>query len=98
MGKRGGKIEIKNNKKKKKALNQVDGTSPELLTASERRGKKKRRKWTPGHIVRLNVYLVCVPYKGQVLDMNYGLGKETLFPTKMEPQSASSGKGIYSGK
>lgn len=50
------KIEIKN---KKKALNQVDGMSPELLTASEL-GEKKRRKWTPGHIVRLKVYLVCV--------------------------------------
>lgn len=80
-GKRKRKIEIKN---RKKPLNQVDGMNPELLTAQE---LKEKRKWTPGHIVRLKVYLVCVSQKGQVIDLNHGLRKETLFPTKKESHS-----------
>lgn len=90
LGKRRRKIEIKN---RKKALNQVDGMSPELLTALEL--KEKRRKWTPGHIVRLKVYLVCVSQKGQAIDLNHGLKKETVFPTKTESQHLSSGKNKY---
>lgn len=36
--------------------------------------------------------LVCVSQKGQVRDMNYGLRKEILFPTKMKSQYLGSGK------
>lgn len=89
-GKRRRKIEIKN--RKKHSTRWMEWVQNYLQLWS---WKKKRRKWTPGHIVRLKVYLVCVSQKGQVIDLNHGLKKGTLFPTKKESQHLSSGKNKY---